>query len=327
MRKLALILFGIGLLSGGIQGAEPEGKAYLGVSVRDSEPVEDGVMVLSVVPGSPGEEAGLRAGDRIVTVQDGHPCGVECFGARIREAGPGARIVIRFVRNGSPRETEAVLGRAAAVRLPGPGGGIEWSAGKVGRFEAPEVLLRNRLDAILAEVPRAPVPPEIFMSPASRIGLDLIRTTEELRLHLGGSADAGALVGEVKPGSAAEKAGILTGDLLVGVEGQPVRGDDGWVILMNTLSRSSVKVDLLRNRRPLAVTVELPERPAPGPLEAMWPQWSGERSRAIETALQSLDSSLKNEEMSRELRDHLQAVREQLQRALNPPPEQDPAGR
>ncbi len=317
MRKIAFILLGIALLSGVAAGAEPEERAYLGVSVREVELPEDGVLVLSVVPGSPAQAAGLRAGDRIVEFDDGNRCGVECFGARIREAGPGARIVIRFVRNGDAREAHALLGRAAAVRFER----LEV------RVEAPEILLRNRLDAILADVPAAPLPPELFLSPASRVGLDLIQTTPELRRHLGGTADAGALVGQVEPGSAAEKAGILTGDLLVGVEGRPVREGNGWVILMNTLNSSSCKVDLIRDGRPRVVTLEMPVRPLSRPMPSLWREWGDERSQALEKALQSLESSMESQDMSRELRTHLQAVREQLRRALNPPPKQTPAGR
>ena len=326
MQKIAIILLGIALLPGNVPGAEPENRAYLGVSVQEVEK-PDGIIVLSVVPGSPAQVAGLRAGDRIVPSRGGPACGVECFGGRIRDAGPGARFAIRFIRNGHVREAQALLGRAAVVRYGGPEGGLEWSAGTEGRFEAPEVLLRDRLDAILAEVPEAPEPPELFLSPASRVGLDLIQTTPELRRHLGGPADAGALVGQVKPGSAAERAGILTGDLLVGVEGRPVRGGDGWVILMNTLNRPSCKVDLIRDGRPRVVTVELPLQTLSRPMPSPRPVWAEERSEALETALQSLESSMESQEMSRELRDHLQAVREQLQRALNPPPKQAPAGR
>ncbi len=286
MRKLALIMFGIGFLIGGIHGAEPEEKAYLGVSVRDLERAEDGVIVLSVVPGSPAQAAGLRAGDRIVTSDGDRVCGVECFGTRIRAAGPGARIVIRFIRNGSPREVQALLGQAPVVPFPG----LE------GRFKAPEVLLRDRVEAILEEVPEAPQPPALFVSPTSRIGLDLIHVTPELRRHLGGPFDAGMLVGQVKAGSAAERAGIEAGDLLVGVEGQPVRGGDSWVILMNTLERPDCKVDLIRDGKPRAVTVDLPYRTVSRPVTPHWPTWGEERSRTLEKALQDLESSLKSQD-------------------------------
>jgi len=316
MRILGLILLGIVLLSGTAAAAGPEERAYLGVSVREVRQPEDGVVVLSVVPGSPAQTAGLRAGDRIVASLEGRPCDLECFGNRIREAGPGARIVIRFVRDGATREAQAVLGRAAAVRWDRPE-----------RIEAPELLLRNRLDAILAEVPRPPAPPELLLSPASRVGLDLIQATPELRQHLGGPAGSGALVGQVKPGSAADRAGILTGDLLTAVEGRPVRGDDGWIVLMNSLDSPSCRVDLIRDGRPRTVTMELPVQPLSRPLAPSWPVWGREQSQALEDAMQSLESSLESEDMSRELRDHLQAVREQLRRALNPPPKQAPAGR
>jgi hypothetical protein len=114
----------------------------------------------------------------------------------------------------------------------------------------------------------------------------------------------------------------------VEVEGRPVRGGDGWVILLNIIDRSSYQVGLVRDGRSRTVTVELQQ----------WPVLGDYRFQAVQSALNSIESSLETEEMSRELRDHLQAVREQLQRALSPPPrtpepapepdrEPDPAGR
>ncbi len=328
MRKVAAVLMVVAFLAGVVSGAEPEEPAYLGVTVRDSGQPESGVLILAVVPGSPAFIAGLRAGDRILAPQEGNACGVDCFGDIIRAAGPGNRVKIRFVRNGRPDETEAILGRSAAIRFPEPRGSLEEVIAGGERSEVPEVLIRSRLEVILADLPEAPELPEIFLSPASRIGLDLIQVTPELRSHLGGPQHAGLLVGTVRPGSPAELAGITAGDLVVEVEGRPVRGGDGWVILLNTIDRSSFQVDLVRDGQPRTVAVELPQRAVRG----------DHRSLAVQNALDSIESSLESQEMSQDLREHLQAVREQLQRALRPPPkarapapeparEPDPPGR
>jgi membrane-associated protease RseP (regulator of RpoE activity) len=212
--------------------------------------------------------------------------------------------------------------------FPAPPVRLEFITEGEAGIEVPEALIRTRIDLLLSDMPEAPEPPKILMSPASRIGLDLIQVTPELRTHLGGPENAGLLVGNVQDGSPGEKAGIVAGDLLVEVEGRPVRGRDGWVILLNTIDRSSYQVGLIRDGRARTVQLELPGRAA----------GRDETALAVQNALKSIESSLESEEMSRELRDHLQAVREQLQRALNPPPkrsepvpesarEQDPTGR
>jgi len=60
----------------------------------------------------------------------------------------------------------------------------------------------------------------MFFSSKPRLGVQLTDTTPELREHLGGSRDAGVLVGKVIDDSAAEEAGVEVGDLIVAV------GDD-----------------------------------------------------------------------------------------------------
>ena len=54
------------------------------------------------------------------------------------------------------------------------------------------------------------------------IGVSAINLPESLRLHFGGTDDAGVMVAAVEPGSPAEAAGLRVGDLVVGVAGTRV---------------------------------------------------------------------------------------------------------
>jgi putative serine protease PepD len=77
------------------------------------------------------------------------------------------------------------------------------------------------------------------------------------------AAQNGVLVGEVTPGSAAAKAGIRSGDLIVSVAGKPTNSPTALAEVLATLKPGQqVKVGLSRNGAAQTVTVTLDERPA-----------------------------------------------------------------
>jgi S1-C subfamily serine protease len=85
------------------------------------------------------------------------------------------------------------------------------------------------------------------------LGVQLDRRTD------GGS---GALVAEVVAGSAAAKAGIKVDDVVVAVDGQPITGQAALIATIRDLSPGdSTNVSLVRDGKPLDISVVLGERP------------------------------------------------------------------
>lgn len=79
----------------------------------------------------------------------------------------------------------------------------------------------------------------------------------------------GALVTEVVPGSPAEKAGLRSGDVIVAVEGKPVRNaSDLQMEIMYRRVGEHVTLTVVRNRATLTVEVVLAERPQEGQVPA-----------------------------------------------------------
>ncbi|MCC6142494.1 MAG: PDZ domain-containing protein, partial [Candidatus Hydrogenedentes bacterium] len=89
----------------------PQSRSVLGIDVRAINPViaerlglpegQSGVLITSIEPGSPAEEAGLQHGDIIIEIAREQVNTPEQFRDIMnREAQPGASVLIRYVRQG-----------------------------------------------------------------------------------------------------------------------------------------------------------------------------------------------------------------------------------
>jgi hypothetical protein len=84
---------------------------YLGTIPSFGAPEGPGVLLQGVVPGSPAEKAGIRAGDRIVAFDGTSVANLEEYAARLFAARPGQEVRIALVRGGNEIEVVARLGR------------------------------------------------------------------------------------------------------------------------------------------------------------------------------------------------------------------------
>ena len=101
------------------------------------------------------------------------------------------------------------------------------------------------------------------------IGVMLRDVDPDLQRSLGLPSAAGALVQDVTPGSPGARAGLRTYDLIVGVDGRPVSGNDGLIQMIAAREPGSVaSVQVLRDGRSLNVTLKLAERPVRDRLRA-----------------------------------------------------------
>ena len=91
------------------------------------------------------------------------------------------------------------------------------------------------------------------------LGVQIVDTTPELREHLGGSADAGILVGKVMEGMPAEEAGLAVGDLIVAVNGESIGGTGNLRKALAENAGTTMTIDVIRDGRRLAISVFVPE--------------------------------------------------------------------
>ena len=95
-------------------------------------------------------------------------------------------------------------------------------------------------------------------SQGARLGVMVMSMTPELRTYFGAPNGRGLLVAKVEPDSAAAKAGVKVGDVLVGVKGNAVdEARDVIAALADSKQGESVRVELVRDKKPVAFDVTI----------------------------------------------------------------------
>jgi serine protease Do len=175
-----------------------------------------GVTVSSVVPGSPADQAGLKVGDTITTV-DGKKVtkGAELV-ADIASRKPGAKVQLDFLRNGKKQDTTVTIAdrsKLFAARLNDDDSGNDESAPKQDKF-----------------------------------GITIRRLTPEMAEKLDMPAGKGVIVQDVKPGSFAEDINLGRGDVILEVNKQPVNSEEDFAKVAAGLKSGQDVVFLVRPR-------------------------------------------------------------------------------
>jgi serine protease Do len=175
-----------------------------------------GVTVSDVTAGSPAEQAGLKVGDTIVSV-DGKPVknGSELV-ADIASRKPGSKAAVGYIRNGKKQEaTVTVADRAKlfAARL----GDDQENSDQAGPKE-------------------------------SKLGLTVRALTQEMADKLDVPAGKGVIVQDVKPSAFAEDVGLTRGDIILEINKQPVNSEDEYTRVTSALKSGQDVVFLVRQR-------------------------------------------------------------------------------
>jgi serine protease Do len=172
-------------------------RGWLGIGIQDvnpdlagamSLPTADGVLVSDVEPGGPADKGGLQRGDVILTVDGKKTNSSTQLRNLIAEAGANKKVDLSILRGGKPQALPILLGELKSDKP-------EVSRGGDGAAR-PEMLQGLQVE---------PLTPQL-----------------RARLELPSTLKAGIVVTGVAPGSAAQRAGIAPGDVIVELNKQPI---------------------------------------------------------------------------------------------------------
>lgn len=143
----------------------------------------EGALVTQVQPGSPAEKSGIKEGDVITEFDGAKIKDVNQLRNSVAATAPGTKIAMKIDREGHQENVTSEVGELPAT------------------------------EAAMAEE---------GMQSAESLGLELENLTPQLAPHLRTRRTSGVVVSMVAPGSVAESAGLVPGDIIVSINSKKV---------------------------------------------------------------------------------------------------------
>lgn len=216
---------------GGVQSYDriAANRAFLGVSSERPKEGHDGALIREITPGSAAEKAGLKPGDLITKVDEvivGDPKGLS---EAVGKYKPQDKITITFRRGDKEKKATVVLDKNKNA------GAFNYDY----KFD---------LDKDLK------LPPGFngfWNDDQPKLGI-AAQDTEDGK---------GVKVLSVTDESAAEKAGVKEGDIIIKFDGKEVTSAPQLVgLLQDSRSKSTIQLHLLRDGKPMDIEVKVPRK-------------------------------------------------------------------
>lgn len=273
--------------------------SYLGVFLEEvtAERVKDlglseerGAIVMKVVEGGPAEKAGLKENDVVISFNGRRVDSVRELQRLLSETPAERAISIEVIRGGGRQTLNATLSkRSQEFRLLRP-----QLADKEAMRRAEEDLKRSyellkkdqdsdaarraeeefkrSMESFKADQEKMRAfPPDFgnfaFVAPGqysffggSRLGVSVESLTEQLAEYFGVKDGRGVLVSQVDENSAAAKAGLKAGDVIIAIDNERIDGVSALVKAVSKKDGGPVAVKILRNRVEQTVNVTIEKR-------------------------------------------------------------------
>jgi serine protease Do len=228
------------------------GRSYLGVDIQDVTAdrlsalklkEERGVEITMVDADAPAGKAGLKEHDVILDFNGTAVESEEQLRRMIREVPPGRTVTLGISREGTPMKINVQLADHTKV-----------TAQNRRVFVAPPVrplINRNSID-----IPGIQI--QIY---SAALGVQTENLTRQLGEFFGVKDGEGVLIRSVEKGSAAEKAGLKAGDVIVRADNEKLTdGGDLSHVLRSHRSGGKMTLVVMRDKHEQTITVTLPDR-------------------------------------------------------------------
>ncbi len=205
----------------GVQAQAVNAAMASALALPDGSTDDRGALIASVEPDSPAAHAALQPGDVITAVNGQRIANPRELAINVSQVAPGEHAHLDILRQGHAQTLDVTVGT-----LPADGQGHAGAANPNTASQGLGVALSG-------------------ITPSLRQQLDL------------GDTVRGAVITEVKPGSAADQAGLQPGDVITGVGEHNVTGtaDASHAIRDQLKASQAVALRILRNGQPVFVAV------------------------------------------------------------------------
>jgi serine protease Do len=226
------------------------GRSYLGVDIQDVTadrvgPLklkeERGVEVTMVDQDAPAGKAGIREHDVILQFNGAAVESEEQLRRMLRETPPGRNVTLGISRDGNPMNITLQLGDRAKI---------------AGSVKPKIVIPQVRIPEV--EVPGFAIQMQTY---SSVLGAQTENLSRQLGEYFGVKDGEGVLVRSVEKGSAAEKAGLKAGDVIVRADNEKLSDrSDLSHVLRNHRDGGKLSLGIVRDKREQTIVVDLPNR-------------------------------------------------------------------
>ncbi len=231
------------------------GGSYLGVQLSDIDPDRAatlklgdprGVEIRQVEPGSPAEDAGLKAGDVLLSYNGENILGAQQLGRLVSETPAGRKIKVQYWRDGKSESTTVTTAEPRPRVIGIPAGSMTRS-----RFEMPEFQTMV--------IPDIPTPLLVWKN--SMLGIECEPLDAQLADYFG--VKRGVLVRAVDKGGPGDKAGVKAGDVITSMGDHGI-GSPRDFTSFTRAERQPVRntsVELVRDHKTLKLNIPVNETP------------------------------------------------------------------
>ncbi|NTZ44028.1 Do family serine endopeptidase [Altererythrobacter sp. SALINAS58] len=216
------------------QGLDIE-RGYLGVRIQPVDddlaaslglPRNQGELVQSVEPGAAAADAGIRAGDIVVSVNGQDVTPDQTLSYLVANIEPGTRVPIVLLRDGERRRVTATVGRRPSDE--------ELREQQMFDPDAEEEMPEGEDSGVIAE----------------ELGLQVIDLTPRIARQLGVDPDLqGLVIGAVNPNSDAGRKGLRRGDIILSANYNEVASIADLEAIVSEADRANRDAVLLRIQR------------------------------------------------------------------------------
>jgi serine protease Do len=175
-----------------------------------------GVPISSVVAGSPADQAGLKVGDTVTSVDGKKVTKGSELVSEIAARKPGTKVTLGFLRNGKAQDATVIIADRAKL-----------FAARLGDDQEND---------------------EDNGPKASKFGVTVRKVTPEMADRLDIPAGKGVIVQDVKPGSFAEDVNLGRGDVILEINKMPVNGEEEFARIESGMKSGQDVVFLVRPR-------------------------------------------------------------------------------